>query len=431
MPTPIQDDHFDVIVVGGGVAGVCAAVQAGRAGARTLLVERSSQLGGTLTNGGISNPGIFHAWGKQVISGIGWELVEKAVREGGGVMPDFTNLNLKHWQHQPYVVASLFASLCDEAVMASGVDLRLHTMLGALNREEGRWHVTLCSKEGLYGVKAEIVVDCTGDANAAALAGASLCIPEICQPATLSFLLDGYEMKTLELEKLNDAYRQAVKDGVLQPEDACWHRDNPTVSGLLAKRGNNANHIPADASARTSAGRTRLEVEGRASVRRLVAWLRTQPGLENLQMKMSCPEVGVRETATVEGLDTITGEDYVSGKVWDEAVCYAYYPVDIHGLDTAGWVQTFLERGRVPTVPRGAIVAKGCPGLLMAGRIISSDRIANSALRVQATCMATGQAAGALAALAAKGGEEPQEVLMEDLRALLKRNGAIVPDGVV
>lgn len=425
-----KDNQFDVVVIGGGVAGVCAAVQAGRAGASTLLVERSSQLGGTLSNGGIAKPGIFHAWGEQVIAGIGWDLVEQAVREGGGSMPDFANLELKHWQHQPEVVPSLFASLCDEAVLSAAVDLRLHTMLGALDFEEACWHVTLCGKEGLYGVTARMVIDCTGDANAASLAGALLRIPEICQPATLSFFLDGYEMATLDTEKLNAAFCTAVKAGILQPEDACWHRDHPTVAGLLMKRGNNANHIFADASARTSSGRTRLEVESRAAVRRLVAWLRTQPDLEALQVRMACPEVGVRETATVVGLDTITGEDYVSGKVWDEAVCYAYYPVDIHGLDTTDWVQTHLERGRVPTVPRGAIVAKDCPGLLMAGRILSSDRIANSALRVQATCMATGQAAGALAALAVGQNEEPSHVSMGALGALLGRNGAIVPDGV-
>ena len=417
----------DVLVVGGGVAGVCAAIQAGKAGARTMLVEKSSRLGGTLTNGGIAKPGLFHAWGRQVIDGIGWSLVAKTLDEGGGRMPDFANLSLPHWAHQPDISGPLFAALCDEAVVAAGVDLRLHTMVAGMQRARGAWRVGLCGKEGLGEIRASIVVDCTGDANVAALAGAKLRTPAVCQPATLSFRLGGYDLADLDEAALNAAYREAVKSGVLQAEDACWHIENPTVAGLLRQRGSNANHIVADASARTSVGRTKLEVAGRASVRRLVRWLRTQPGLGNAQVECGCPEIGVRETATVVGLETITGEDYVSGRIWPEAVCHAFYPVDIHGLDTATWKQTFLAPGSVPTVPRGALVAMGRPGLLMAGRIISSDRAANSALRVQATCMATGQAAGALAALAVKRGLDPAVVPMRDLRALLRRHGAIVP----
>ena len=422
-----ESNPVDVLVVGGGAAGVCAAIQSAKAGARTVLVEKSSRLGGTLTNGGIAKPGLFHAWGRQVVAGIGWSLVEKTLSEGGGTMPDVANLSLPHWAHQPDICGPLFAALCDEAVVEAGVALRLHTMLAGLKRARGRWVAELCGKEGLVEIRASIVVDCTGDANAAALAGAKLRTPAVCQPATLSFRLGGYDLATLDEATLNAAYREAVKAGVLQPEDACWHIERPSVTGLLRKRGNNANHIPAAASARTSAGRTELEVEGRASVRRLVRWLRTQPGLENVQVESVCAEIGVRETATVVGLETITAEDYVSGRIWPEAVCHAFYPVDIHGLDTSTWKQTFLAPGRVPTVPRGALVAKGRPGLLMAGRILSSDRAANSALRVQATCMATGQAAGALAALAVKRGLDPAAVPMRDLRALLRRHGAVVP----
>ena len=136
----------------------------------------------------------------------------------------------------------------------------------------------------------------------------------------------------------------------------------------------------------------------------------------------------LRETVTVVGLAEISEADYTSGRRWRDAVCYSYYPIDLHSSTSAGGLHNVkLERGRVPTVPRGAIVAAGCDGLLMAGRIISSDRLANSALRVQATSMATGQAAGALAALAAAGGVAPQDVPIGKLRRLLRENGAIVP----
>lgn len=92
---------YDVIVVGGGTAGVIAAIQAGRAGAHTLLVEKNGMPGGTLTVGGINYPGLFHAWTYQVIAGIGWELVERCVSESGDTLPDFTRQQAKdHWKEQ-------------------------------------------------------------------------------------------------------------------------------------------------------------------------------------------------------------------------------------------------------------------------------------------------------------------------------------------
>ena len=84
-----RNEHCDVIVIGGGTAGVVAATQAGRAGAKVLLVEKTGMLGGTTTTGGVNFPGLFHAWGRQVIAGIGWELVTRCVTETGGTLPDF------------------------------------------------------------------------------------------------------------------------------------------------------------------------------------------------------------------------------------------------------------------------------------------------------------------------------------------------------
>ena len=138
------------------------------------------------------------------------------------------------------------------------------------------------------------------------------------------------------------------------------------------------------------------------------------------------PEVGVRETYRVRGEYLITHRDYTSGKRWKDSVCHAFYPIDLHRQATG--VQTaHLEEGVVATVPLRALLPKGSRNLLVAGRCISSDQRANSALRVQATCMATGQAAGAAAALAAQHGISPAEVLVEEVKALLMSHGAIVP----
>ena len=142
------------------------------------------------------------------------------------------------------------------------------------------------------------------------------------------------------------------------------------------------------------------------------------------------PECGVRETVTICGNATVTVRDYQSGRLWDDAICYSFYPIDLHVSSGSGLDMEMLAEGVVPTIPRGAMIPEGSQHFIVAGRCISSDRLANSALRVQATSMATGQGAGALAALAANQQCTPGDVPLADLRAVLKAHGAIVPPAV-
>ena len=116
----------------------------------------------------------------------------------------------------------------------------------------------------------------------------------------------------------------------------------------------------------------------------------------------------------------------MSGRVFDNAVCYSYYPIDLHDTKLR-LVNQKVQEGLVPTVPLGALIPNGLSKFLAAGRIISSDRLANSALRVQATCMATGQAAGAAAVLAVQQNCEPSTVNLDELRQILLEHHAIVP----
>ena len=128
-------EHYDVIVLGGGTAGVIAAVQAGRAGARTLLVEKAAALGGTTTTGGVNFPGLFHAWGQQVIAGIGWDLVRSCVEESECTLPDFTHYQQPHHRLQIRVNPHVYSALCNEAVVQSGADVLLHTMVADLEKK--------------------------------------------------------------------------------------------------------------------------------------------------------------------------------------------------------------------------------------------------------------------------------------------------------
>lgn len=415
-------ERYDVVVIGGGAGGFPAAVQAARAGARTLLVEKNAALGGTTTMAGVFTCALFHAWGKQVISGIGWEAVTRAMSVAGTPLPNFADWSQPHYRLAARVTPALYAGVLDELVLDSGADLLLHTMLADVVREGDGWQVRLCGKEGLHTVWARTLVDASGDANAVGMLDLERRTSEELQPGTLMFRLGGYDAGAVDDAALSAAYRAAIADGRLHENDFN-SRDDP-LPALVRGRGVNKVHV-VDIRAATSLERTHAEIQGRRVLMRLVTFLRSQPGLEGVTVDSWSPETGIRETCTAVGEVTITGDDYASGRLWDDAISYSFFPIDVHTADGVDFRP--LEPGTYPTIPRAALVPRGERSLLVSGRAISADRVANSAARVQASCMAIGQAAGANAALAADRGLAVMDVPVDDVRALVRAHGAIVP----
>lgn len=413
----------DVVVVGGGPAGVVAALQAARAGATTTLLEMGSQLGGTTTTGGVDYPGLFHAWGKQVIAGIGWELVQRAVELDGGKMPDFSKIPRRHSLHQVRVNAQLYAALVEEACLEAGVSLAYYQFPSAVEATVRGWLLDAVGKGVSRQMVCKLLIDCTGGADVVGMLGLERLRESVTQPGTLIFRLGGYDPAKLDGEEIQRRYLEALADGRLQEGDYA-HAGGQFV-GFLRGGGFNAQHVfGADSS--TAATKTQANVAGRQSILRLIRFVRTLPGCENARVLLMMQETAVRETYRIVGETTITCDDYRAGRVFDDAVCHSFYPIDLH--DRHGVTPKPLARGTVPTVPLGALIPKGSRNLLVAGRSVSSDRLANSALRVQASCMAMGQAAGAAAALAVRGGVTPGSVSLAETRSLLRRHGAIVPE---
>ena len=423
---------YDVAVVGAGTAGTIAAIQAGRLGLRTLLVEKNGMPGGTTIVAAVNFPGLFHAWGRQLIGGIGWELVSRAVELAGHELHNFAQVPDRHWQHQLRVNRALYSSLACEELQQAGVDVLFHAMPAAVEEVEDGVQLTVCAKTGLETVKTGALIDATGDANAIYMAGYPLNEPEELQPGTLITVLTGYDLQDVNRGELEQAFQAALEDGELEPEDEMFVRNN--LWGFLspglgpgafeAVKGDNATHI-AGVNGRTSAGRTEAELNSRVSLLRVYRFLRRQPGLENFEISFVAPECGIRETATIRGEATVTAEDYESGRLWDDAVSYSFYPIDVHY--PGGIRQRHLNPNTFPTIPRGALVPQGSRRLLVAGRCLSSDRDANSALRVQASCMGMGQAAAVLAGQAARQGISVMDTDMDEARAALREHGAIVP----
>ncbi len=415
---------YDVVVVGGGTAGTIAAIQAGRLGLRTLLIEKNGMPGGTTTVAAVNFPGLFHAWGRQIIAGIGWELVTNTVTLCGGQLPDFSVQPDRHWRHQVRVNRAVYASLACETLEQAGVEALFHAMPAQVMENNDDVAITVCTKNGLETITGRVLIDATGDANAVGLAGCALVAHEERQPGTLTLSLDGYDIQEVDASRVRQAFEEALESGELMQRDSVFVRHN--IMNLLQTRGDNCTHI-AHIDGRTSAGRSEAEISARVSLLRVYRFLRRQPGLENLEIAFMAPECGIRETVTIRGEATITHDDYVSGRLWDDAVCYSFYPIDLHYTAGGGIDTRPLEPDTVPTVPRGALVPRGSRRMLVAGRCLSSDREANSALRVQATCMACGQAAAVLAGRAVREGTSVMTVDMQSVYDDLRTHKAIVP----
>ncbi|WP_138994510.1 FAD-dependent oxidoreductase [Larkinella sp. C7] len=410
----------DILVIGGGTAGVVAAIQAARAGRKTMLVENGSQLGGTTTTGGVNYPGIFFAWGKQVIGGIGWEMVQEAVALNDDTLPDFSIPHGKnHPRHQVRLNGQLYAMLIEEKAVAAGVQIRFYETPTSATFQKGSWTVQTVGKGTSTQIICNQLIDCTGNAYAASLAGFPLLRESVTQPGTLMFRLEGYDFKSLDLKLIKGRYEEAIQKGELVKTD---FRNN--IVGLLKSAGDNIQHVMG-ADSTTSETHTVANLKGRSSLLTTLRFLRTLPGCEKIRLADVQNETAVRETYRIDGHYKITHEDYVTGKVFDDAVSYSYYPIDVH--DENGVIPDHLKEGVVPTVPLRALVPKNSRNFLVAGRMVSSDRLANSALRVQASCMGMGQAAGAAAVLANLQNKTPLDVSMKDLRKMIEEHGGIVP----
>lgn len=406
--------HFDVAVVGGGTAGVFAAIAAARTGAKTVLIEKNSMLGGTMTVANVNFPGLFFAWGKQIIAGPCWEAIERTVALGGATLPRISFRPQFHWQEQILVSPFVFSTVLFEMCRESGVEVIGNAMLTSVCETEEGVTLAVTCKEGVSLICSRVGIDATGDADLCRMAGFAVTKSEVLQPATLQNRLVGYTV--------DDGVRQAVKQRFLTADLP----ESVTADALISylEWGKIDMHIPCT-DADTSAGKTALDRRALVDTMRVLRFFKSIPGLEKTELDLIAKETGVRETNRVVGEHVVTAEEYIHGEDYADAVCYAFYPIDLHVMN--GIEQVFHGENVVSKIPYRALIPRGAGRILCAGRCISSDTYANSAVRVEAVCMATGQAAGCAAALAADRGMNVADVPYETLCDALRAIGAIVP----
>jgi len=418
------EESTDVLVAGGGTAGAVAAIQSARAGADTALVEMSGQLGGTMTNGGVNFPGYFHAWGELQVAGIGWELVRETKELSGEQLPPVRNREARRPGNYIPINAGIYGALAEEKAVQAGVTLHYHEVVTTAERVSDSWQVHTVGKNTRRIIHAREIVDCTGDADVVGMLGLEREMADVRQPGTLEFVLGGYDLDAFDPEQVDAGFEQAVAEGRILPGDYAG-MDATSFMHFLRERGRNQSHvIGVDGTGSTS--QSEANTRGREALLRLLRFIKSLPGGEGVRLECMSPMTAIRETYRIVGESKVSSEDYVVGRCFPDAIAYAAFFIDVHTND--GGTKEFLKPGTMPTIPFGALIPRGSRHILVAGRTVSSDRAAHAGMREQPFCMAMGQAAGAAGALAVRHGIASRDVDLTELRALLKRHGAIVPE---
>ena len=379
---------YDLIVCGAGSAGFCAAVAAARMGMKTALVEKYHTPGGILTvlgNNSIdqfNNP--YIAQRKMIIGGIGWEFVLRLHQDGFARIPDMNAPRENHEQYGVKVNPVAAAKVMDDMLTESGVHLYYgQSVVDAETRDDRIESILISTKSGLKRLTAKIFLDCTGDGDMAAFAGAGFCAGNgngVFQPGTLRFY-------------------PAV------------NADEPILN-----YGDNRNHVPLNTT--DSDAITQAEI---ASRRMMYEQMKRGD-----RIMATAPAVAPREGRRIRGLTEMQVEDYWNGRIFEDSVCYSYWFVDIHREGQAAYIR-YIDHDRTPTIRLSSMISADFSNLMMAGRCVSSDRETNSSLRVKASCMAMGQAAGTAAAVAIRDCVEVCKVSMQKVLSELDAAGAIIP----
>lgn len=413
-------ERYDVVVCGGGPAGVGAALAAAREGAKTLIIERYGMLGGVWT-AGLLNP-FFECMGRGYLVD---ELVNRLVRASA----------FRKWREHDYTFDVETMRLTLEQMMAeAGVTLLYHTLVTEAIVEGDRLRgVVIESKAGRQAIMGGVLIDCTGDGDVLARAGCayewgSLADGSV-QPMTLMFEISGlppdWEMPTApELyDRMVEVIRREGLDYQL-PYPRCNYAPyiiNTPVPGTADVQCTHMYRMnplePRDLTEATLACR-RQAAETVDIFRRI-------PGLEQVRLTHTAAQIGVREARRLCGRYRLEVTDLIEGRTFDDAVASCAFVIDVHDPDKGGTEEDLGKvRIRPYEIPYRSLLPQELRGLLVAGRCISGSPEAFASYRVTGTAMALGQAAGLAAALALRSGIELDAVDGQQLRAILAGRGA-------
>jgi hypothetical protein len=427
--------EYEVAVLGGGPAGIAAAVAAARAGRRTLLIERYGFLGGMGTAAGVTNfcglHANVHGEMRRVVQGVASDLLARIDRIGGLNAP---HLVLGKIFAQAYDTAA-YKIAADDLLAAHKVDILFHALGAGVAMHDPRRidAVMVETKAGRQAVRAGIFIDCSGDGDLAAWAGAPFEVGDshghLLYPSMM-FRLNGVDparageaWRTIP-QLMDEALAKGThtfprKGAIVRPQKSGieW-RVNFTQ--LKRADGGAINGLEPD-------DLTRGEVDGRKQAVQAFEFLRTVPGFEKSYIVDLPPQLGIRETRRVIGGYQLSGEDVLSCASFADSIGVNGWPIEDHVAgDVVFRFPPIPESRGFNEMPYRMLLPEGMDNLLVAGRCASMTHEGQSAARVSGACFVMGEAAGTAAALALTGNTPPRDIAMEKLQQALTGQGVFI-----
>lgn len=415
--------YYDLIVVGGGLTGVAAAVSAAREGTKVLLVEQSGMLGGAISVN-LVYP-FMRYWTVMPETG------ERKYLSAG----IFAEMCQRQEQYVPGLAETRFKPesfqiLLDDMVTEAGVEVLFHATLCGAN-VEGREikSVLLATKAGLMEVSADSYIDATGDGDLMAFAGCRFQLgreaDSLCQPMTTIFRMSGVDVDQYKADReaLQKLYKEQKQAGKIQNPredilvffglgDGIIHFNTTRVVKL----------DPTDPFAVTQA-----EMQARKQIHELYVFLKeNSKAFEKASICATAISIGVRESRKLVGEHVLTVEELKNCTRFPDAIALGNYDVDIHNPEGAGTSHYYFPDGAYYTIPYSSFLPKELDNLLVAGRCLSATHEAQASVRIMPICATMGQAAGTAVAVAKQTGSNVHDVDVTKVQALLRKNGAAI-----
>lgn len=445
---------YDVVILGGGIAGSMAAVAVARMGISSIVIEQTGQLGGSLTSSGTGPMMTFHTADKQVIKGLGEELIQRLVNKGlsPGHTVDSTGYT---YTVTPFDAEGMKREL-ELMVLESGSNILFHsTLIDAKIIDGTLENITVISCSQKIIVEGKVFIDASGDAALCYTANVPVSVGRDSdnknQPMTMNFRLSnvdinhirslmekdvsifpflaphekGHEKKAIRLScsGFQEIMKRGIKNGELDIDrDIVLFFENNTPNEVIINMTRVQDLSPIDPFQLSLA-----EIEGRRQVWMIYKYLKKHvPGFSNAQLLSSGPSIGIRSSRRMKGMYEITASDMIRETRFEDSIACCSYPIDIHSADGTATDTTFLRYGGYYTIPYRCLINNHVSNIMAAGRDVSSTFEANASLRISPCCTALGQAAGTAAALAVRHNVTPLDVQISELQDILKQNGAII-----
>lgn len=430
---PVSSE-VDVLVAGGGPAGVAAAFAAAKLGMKTLIVEQFNCLGGVATAGGHGHICLYSEWGNKVriVGGVPWEMSERTVKAGYGRMDN---------SGSDFEVEGMKLAL-EQMAEETRTGILYHSFVSDTIVEDGKAVAAVVqSKDGRHAVKAKRIIDCTGDGDVCAKAGCGFAYGDEetghCQPVTLMFTIGGVDWKRVDAFRhdpshensygLDDVWRKAQENGDMRPFQHCimgwWW--TPTRPDQVGVNFTHVNYI----DSRKAGDLTKATIEARKQAYETIEVYRKYvPGMERCHMVSTPNTIGIRESRRIRTDYIMTKEDVLGERSFEDSIGYGSFFIDIHNCSGPGMDKKTLRprQGFKYQMPFRMLLPKGVENLLVAGRCAGATHEALGSLRVMPQCGVMGQAAGVAAALSIKTGVPERKLDTAEIQRTLRAQSCIV-----